>query len=316
MIELGCTRSTSEERRATLIRLRTRILALAAVSTTLVVASAVAAVAAPASPSSLTANLGAGGVVLSWQDDSTDETLFTVESCQGAVCEDFRQIATVGADSTSYLDPTSDAGVNRYRVAAINASGTSAFSNVAEIILLGTEEPVASFTATPQSGTAPLGVTFDGRTSTAFGGGAVDSYTWSFGDGSTAIEPVVNHTFTNPGSYTVILTVKSGFSTDAVSTVVTVTLGLVPPQNLVAVAPARGRVDLTWSNPPSTTSSLTVQRCSGMNCTSFSPIATVAPSTSAYTDTSVKRKKAYTYRLLATDQSGSVISNTAAVVTR
>jgi len=299
-----------------MIRLTTRILTLAAVSTALVAGSAVTAVAAPASPSNLTADLGAGGVALSWQDDSTDETLFTVESCQGSGCTGFRQIATVGADSTTYLDPTSDAGVNRYRVAAINASGTSAFSNVAEITLLGAEEPVASFTATPTSGSAPLPVTFDGRSSTAFGGGPVDSFTWSFGDGSSSTGPVLSHTFAAPGSYTVILTVQSGFSVDAVSTVVTVVLGLVPPQNLVALAPARGRVDLTWSNPPSTTSSLTVQRCSGVNCVSFSPIATVAPSASTYTDTRVKRKKVYTYRLLATDGSGSVISNTATVITR
>ena len=141
-------------------------------------------------------------------------------------------------------------------------------------------------------------------------------FTWSFGDGSSSTGPVMTHTFAAPGSYTVILTVQSGFGVDAVSTVVTVTLGLVPPQNLVALAPARGRVDLTWSNPPSTTSSLRVQRCSGMNCTSFSPIATVGPSASAYTDSRVKRKKVYTYRLLATDGSGSVISNTATVITR
>ncbi len=296
-------------------RLTTQILPLAAFSAAFVLAFAVAAVAAPATPSNLSADPGVGGVALSWQDNSTDETLFTIESCQGVGCTGFRQIATVGADSTSYLDPTSDPGVNRYRVAAIDASGASDFGNVAEITLLGTEEPVASFTATPTSGFAPLLVTFDGTSSQAFGGGPVDSFTWSFGDGSSATGAAPTHTFAAPGSYTVILRVQSGFGVDATSSVVT-SLGLIAPQSLLALAPARGRVDLTWSNPPSTTTSLTVQRCARINCTSFSPIATVAPSTTAYTDISVKRKKVYTYRLLAADGSGEVTSNTTTVVTR
>jgi hypothetical protein len=273
------------------------------------------AASAPAAPTGLQATLGAGAVQLTWQDASTDEALFSIESCWGAGCVAFRQIATVGAGVTSYLDPTYDAGVNRYRVAAVNAAGAS-YSEVAEITLLGTEEPTASFTATPTSGLAPLTVTFDGTASAAFGGGLVDSWVWSFGDGSAASGAIVTHTFMQPGSYTVVLTVQAGFARDATSRVITVSPGLVAPTSLVATAPARGRVVLTWVNLPSTATSLAVQRCTGAGCSSFATLATTAASASSFTDTTVRRRKSYTYRLLASDGAATVASTTATVVSR
>ncbi|MCQ8894563.1 MAG: PKD domain-containing protein [Methanolinea sp.] len=72
-----------------------------------------------------------------------------------------------------------------------------------------TERPVASFTAFPSSGPAPLRVSFS-DTST----GTLSSHLWDFGDGykSELINP--SHTFKEPGTYTVRLTVSGAGGTD------------------------------------------------------------------------------------------------------
>ncbi|HZR79147.1 MAG TPA: PKD domain-containing protein [Chthoniobacterales bacterium] len=71
--------------------------------------------------------------------------------------------------------------------------------------------PVAKFTATPMSGTAPLGVNFDASTSTKSDCAAsVASYTLDFGDGSPPVtqgSPLFSHTYNSPGDYQAKLTV-------------------------------------------------------------------------------------------------------------
>ena len=64
-----------------------------------------------------------------------------------------------------------------------------------------TAPPVASFTGTPTTGTAPLTVTFtDTSTNTP------TSWSWNFGDGSTSTTKNPSHAYTSAGTYTVKLT--------------------------------------------------------------------------------------------------------------
>lgn len=73
-------------------------------------------------------------------------------------------------------------------------------------------KPVASFTANAISGSAPLVVLFT-DTST----GAPTSWYWDFGDGiDSKHAQTATHTFTNPGTYTVTLTVTNGAGSDTV----------------------------------------------------------------------------------------------------
>jgi|GEM_PF-6914415 len=67
-----------------------------------------------------------------------------------------------------------------------------------------------SISASPTSGTAPLTVSF---TSYVSGGTGSYSYFWTFGDGGTSTSANPTHTYNTPGTYTVQLTVKSGFQT-------------------------------------------------------------------------------------------------------
>ena len=79
------------------------------------------------------------------------------------------------------------------------------------------EPPTAAFTASPTSGSAPLTVAFT-DTST---GGAPSSWSWDFGDGTSSSLANPSHTYQQPGSYPVKLTVKNsgGTSTTAPQTI-------------------------------------------------------------------------------------------------
>ena len=74
------------------------------------------------------------------------------------------------------------------------------------------QPPVASFTATPTSGVAPLVVTFE-DTSTA----EPTTWYWDFGDGDTSTEQNPLHTYTIAGTYIVTLTVSNTAGEDTAS---------------------------------------------------------------------------------------------------
>ncbi|HAA19845.1 MAG TPA: hypothetical protein DCP28_14180, partial [Cytophagales bacterium] len=84
--------------------------------------------------------------------------------------------------------------------------------------------PVASFTATPSTGIAPVLVSFDASGSTDANNDAL-TYTWDFGDGTTGSGAAVDHTYTSVGSYLVSLTVSDGAKQDVATGSITVTDG-------------------------------------------------------------------------------------------
>ncbi|WP_408095472.1 PKD domain-containing protein [Peredibacter sp. HCB2-198] len=80
--------------------------------------------------------------------------------------------------------------------------------------------PVASISSSVSSGYAPLAVNFDGGASTD-PDGTIASYTWNFGDGTTASGAYVTKTYNNSGNYTATLTVKDndGATSSATKTI-------------------------------------------------------------------------------------------------
>ncbi|RKY17560.1 MAG: hypothetical protein DRP63_03475, partial [Planctomycetota bacterium] len=69
----------------------------------------------------------------------------------------------------------------------------------------------ADFEASPTYGKAPLTVTFTDKSTPA---GSIVSWRWDFGDGSTSTDQNPTHNYSNPGWYTVRLTVSDGTSSD------------------------------------------------------------------------------------------------------
>lgn len=89
----------------------------------------------------------------------------------------------------------------------------------------GGNGPVAAFTFSPQTGTAPLRVTFTDQTQ-----GSPTSWSWDFGDGQTSSAQNPTHTYTNAGKYAVSLTATNSngsntvTQTDAITVVQAATL--------------------------------------------------------------------------------------------
>jgi hypothetical protein len=142
--------------------------------------NAAAPSAPPAGPSGLTARLSGVAIVLDWQDNATNETAYSVERSEytGTGWTGFVVLATLPADATNYADGAFTQRSYNYRVRASNAAGSSAYSNIATISIVGDNPPpTAVMSATPSSGTAPLTVPFDGSASTDLGG-FVASWVW------------------------------------------------------------------------------------------------------------------------------------------
>jgi len=83
----------------------------------------------------------------------------------------------------------------------------------------GDSAPVADFTATPNAGSAPLEVSFDGTTSSD--NSAIASYSWNFGDGTNSTGATTSHTYP-AGTYTATLTVTDDTgNTNSISQTIT-----------------------------------------------------------------------------------------------
>jgi PKD repeat protein len=106
--------------------------------------------------------------------------------------------------------------------------------------------PVASFTWSPTTGTAPLAVRFT-DTST----GAPTSWAWTFGDGGTSTQKSPTYTFAKAGTYTVTLKATNQGGTSTRTNTVTVSAAPAPAPTVVLDKPAAAvtltkYVDVAW----------------------------------------------------------------------
>lgn len=112
------------------------------------------------------------------------------------------------ADVTSYITNTGN-------VAAIQATTSGGMDTLQQFLIVeyADEVPVANFTATPTTGVTPLEVQFS-DTSTGY----ITGYNWDFNNDGTVDSTDQNPTwtYTNPGTYTVKLTVSGPGGTNEI----------------------------------------------------------------------------------------------------
>ncbi len=99
-------------------------------------------------------------------------------------------------------------GIYNVSLTVSNAEGSDTETK-AGYITVNAYVPVANFSADPTAGYAPLVVTF-----TDLSTGGPTSWSWDFGDGQNSTDQNPVHTYSSPGTYTVILNASNLYSSD------------------------------------------------------------------------------------------------------
>jgi PKD repeat protein len=137
------------------------------------------------------------------------------------------KLRAIDGGATKYVANTSLGAINvrtflarpdggpRSQNIANDITGNGAYTLFGNAFCFVDRAPVASLSATPTQGFAPLAVSFNGSASSD-PDGTVTSYTFTFGDGTAAVtqtSPTIQHTYANPGDYFATLTVKDNSGT-------------------------------------------------------------------------------------------------------
>lgn len=134
---------------------------------------------------------------------------------------------TIGTVSYSQRNPThSFASAGTYRVVLTVTDEFGAAGSASQDILVRARPPIASVSASPASGQAPLDVSF---TCSAVDGTSPYSFEWNFGDGSaTGSGPQVTHVYSNEGTFIATCTVRDS-SGELDTSSISVSVSAAPP---------------------------------------------------------------------------------------
>jgi chitodextrinase len=281
----------------------------------------------PTAPTGLTATAASSSQIgLSWtaSTDNVGVTGYRVERCQGSGCTSFAQIGT--SSSTSYTDTGLTAATTYlYRVRATDAAGNlSSYSTSASATTSSggdTQPPTAPSSAVATANSSSQ-VTVTWTASTDNVGVTAYSVERCAGSGCSnfaQIGTVANSPYadTSVSASTVYLyrvrASDAAGNESAYSNVAQVTTPGVPdtqpptaPSALTATSVEANGISLTWTASTDNVgvTAYLVERCQGVNCSSFSQIGST--STTAYADGSVGPLTSYSYRVRATDAANNL----------
>ncbi|MFC2160761.1 C45 family autoproteolytic acyltransferase/hydrolase [Acidobacteriota bacterium] len=133
---------------------------------------------------------------------------------------------------------------NSYTVSlTVTGLGGSDINTKADYIIVTVPSPpLADFVGLPESGVAPLAVSFSDLST-----GIIDNYSWDFGDGNTSMLQSPLHTYTSANTYTVSLTATGPGGSNTSTKIDYITVITQPPPV------AKNDTDDTTKNIPVTT---------------------------------------------------------------
>ena len=288
----------------------------------------------PTAPSGLSATaMSSSQIDLRWTDGSGNEDGFKIERCTGAGCTSFAQVATVGANVTSWSNTALTASTSySYRVRAYNAAGNSGYTNTAS---------ATTQASAPGGPNAPTGLTATTRSSSQIdlhwtdGSANEDGFKIErcTGTGCTNFAQIAtvgrdvngwaNTALTGSTSYSYRVRAynvagDSGYTNTASATTQAST-ATVPsaPSVLIATPRSSSQIDLSWVDGSSNEDGFKIERCAGPGCTSFAQVATVGANVTMWSNTALAASTSYSYRVRAYNTAGdSGYSNTASGTTQ
>ena len=290
----------------------------------------------PTAPATLSATaVSISQINLSWTaaTDNVGVTAYLVESCAGAGCSSFAQIASV--TGTTYNNTSLASGASySYRVRATDAAGNlGAYSPAATATTFApdTQPPTApsNLTATAVS-ISQINLAWTASTDdTGVTAYLVEGCTGAGCSSYAQIASVTGTSYNQTGlagatayGYRVRATDAAGnlgaYSNAASATTFAPdTQPPTAPAGLTATAVSSGQIDLAWTAATDDTgvTAYLIERCQGTGCSTFAQVGTTAAT--SYSSAGLSAATAYSYRVRATDAAGNLggYSNVAGATT-
>ena len=264
-------------------------------------ASAITGVA-PAAPSDLQVEAVSNSrIELSWKDNSNNETGFKIE--RKASGGSFTQIATVGANASSYTDTSGfSAGVTyTYRVRAYNSIGDSPYCSEAGVTMGVAPASAANLSATVVS-KSQIKLTWTDRANNETGfkierkveGG-------SYSHVATVDRNVTSYTDSGLSAgktYYYRVRAYNSNGNSSYSSEVEITADLpVAPTNLSTTTLSYSEIYLSWEDNANNESGFKIERKKSGG--SYAQIGTVGANVTSYTDSGLSANTTYFYRVRA-----------------
>lgn len=200
------------------------------------------------------------GQTVTFTDDSENDPTTWAWTIEGTVGTDYQYVDATSSSSqhphVRFLKP----GTYDVSLTATNAEGSDTETKTGYITVTApVVAPVAAFSGTPTSGTAPLTVQFT-DTST----GTITGWSWDFGDGETATTQSPSHEYRSAGTYTVNLTVTGpGRGADSEIRTDYITVDAAPATIEVSLSPSSVQLGTMNVGTPGTGSTLVTVETTG-----------------------------------------------------
>jgi len=258
-----------------------------------------------------------------WNDNSSKESGYYVERCQGAGCTSFSVIATMPANSTSYIDePVSPSTTYRYRIRAFSDAGI--YSLYSGIVEATTPAPP------PSPPDAPSNLTSQAVASTQVNLWWQDNSAIEQGfkiermpEGATFYEIASvgadvtyyeDTTATCDVYYTYRVRAYNEYGFSNYSNTSTA-VPMCAPSSLGATVISNSQIDLTWQDNSTRESKVEVWRSS--DGASYSRVAILSANSTSYSDTGLAEATIYWYKVRVTNDTGvSSFSNVVSASTK